>query len=782
MAKSKKPEENDDLTYLGESVDPDLQKKVDDYMEIEEPKEADIQPTDGNPSSMVDQPDASEADAEVAPPSGAEEPAAGTAPLLPTEELPDMVKEPSSKKATKIAVNHDEEPESSAEQSDESDPADESAPEEPGEQTGEEASTEEENDEIEDDQSDGYLLPTEAIDQIDTSTDATESEAEELAEPIAPIDAEASAAPEFSEEPDYSKTVGEMDTLHLDDQQTSQAIDDIIASDADELLGIEDAKKEAAEPVAVAPPKVKKKSKGNPFKNWFKRPLTRNLTILAALLLLGATVALPTSRYFLLNKAGVKVSTSMKVLDDKTSLPLKNVELVVAGKTSKTDGDGNVRLDGIPLGRQTITIKKPAFAELNKQVTLGWGSNPLGEFRLSPVGNQYAFVLSDFLSDKPVKVGEISYGEASARFSEKGEAVLTVPSVEKEEIEITITADNYRTEKIKVATVSKDKQSIKLVPAKQQIFVSKRSGKFDLYKTDVDGKNEKVILSGSGIEREDSLSIAPHPKKDLVAFASTRENTRNKDGFLLTTLSIINLEDNELTKVTQSERIQIIDWVGDRLVYVKVAQGASEANTSRHRLMSYDAATNTEKELASTNYFNDVLSVNGAIYYSPALYKVNGSVGLYKINADGTNKKTIFQKEVWNLFRTSYDKVSASVGQDWYELNLANDVLAKVGGAPTVLKSRVYVASPDSKQSLWIDERDGKTVLVSYENESKADKVLLIASGIRNPIRWLDSDHIVYRVANGQETADYALSLSGGQPKKIKDVTNTAGIDRWYYY
>ena len=198
--------------------------------------------------------------------------------------------------------------------------------------------------------------------------------------------------------------------------------------------------------------------------------------------------------------------------------------------------------------------------------------------------------------------------------------------------------------------------------------------------------------------------------------------------------------------------------------------------------MSYDIESGSEKELATTNYFNDIVSVNGVIYYSPAIYQINGKVGLYRINADGTNKKTIFDKEVWNIFRTAYDKFSFSVGQDWYELSLASDEVKKVGGAPAVLKSKIYINSPNGKQSIWVDERDGKSVLLNYTLDQKTDKVLITESGIRNPIYWLDDDHLVYRIADGTEVADYIMSLSGGAPKKIRDVTNTVGIDRWYYF
>ncbi len=785
MAKNKTEDLNDDVTFNGQKIDPEIQKKVDQYMDLNEPDvpevgSAEVSPEKVDPVSESDVTDTS------------------TAPLLPTDQLPDSVKDTPAPVKKNIAVTHIDEPEqptapvlpedlgeeeevSVADTVADAEEADESSSdtaEEPAEVVEDDSTPEE----------DLQQTPEPELEKTELDTeDTADIEAIDDAEPesIVSIDAENLAAPDFSEAPDYDgKTIADMEKadLPLDDPETAKAIDEIIASDSDKLLEIEDGKT-ADVPVSAVPVKKAKKSKdGNFLKKWFKTPLYRNATILAVLVAIGVVLAVPTTRYFVLNSAGVRVSTSIRVLDDSTSLPLKNVELSVAGKSAKTDGDGNVKLDEIPLGQQTMIIKKPAFAEISRDVTLGWGSNPLGDFRLVPTGSQYVFKVTDFLSGKPIANGELIYEEANAKFSDKGEAVITIPNVKEEEINIDVIAENYRSESVKVNTSVEQEYSVAMVPAKQHVFFSKRSGKVDLYKADVDGKNEEVLLSGTGIERDDSLGIAPHQTKNITAFSSSRENVRNRDGFLLNTLQLIDLETKEVTKVAQSERIQIINWAGDRLVYVKIAQGASQADPKRHRLMSYDISSKTEAELASTNYFNDVLAVNDAIYYSPALYKVNGSVGLYKINADGSNKKTVFQKEVWNLFRTSYDKVSLSVGQDWYELNLANDAMVKIGGAPSVLKSRVYVKSLDGKQSAWIDERDGKTVLIIHNNETNEDRVLLTQSGIKNPVRWLDNDHIVYRIANGQETADFVISIGGGEPKKIVDVMNSYGIDRWYYF
>jgi hypothetical protein len=454
----------------------------------------------------------------------------------------------------------------------------------------------------------------------------------------------------------------------------------------------------------------------------------------------------------------------------------------IDGKSSKSDKEGFVRVDGIKLGPQQLSITKPAFSEVNRAVTIGWGSNPQQETRLTPVGLQLRFLATDLLSGQPVGKAEAESGESNAQASDKGEIVLTIPRSSEEIVEVNIIAENYRTETLKLSIANKDEQKVQLVPGRKQAFISKRSGKYDLYKIDVDGKNEQTVLPGTGLERDDTLALTVHPKKEVAALVSTRDNVRNSGGYLLSTLTLVDLSTGEATRVAQSERIQIIDWIGNRLVYVKIAQGESEASPNRHRLASYDLETKTEKELASANYFNDVIAARGSIYYAPAVYQVNGPVGLFKISADGTNKRTIYEKEVWNLFRTSYEKVSVSVGQNWFELNLDGDGFTKSNGAPPALKSRVYVDSPNGERSLWVDERDGKGVLIAYDVKTREEKVLISQNGLKNPIRWLDDDHVVYRVANGQETADYVLSLSGGEAKKIRDVTNSSGIDRWYYY
>jgi hypothetical protein len=563
-----------------------------------------------------------------------------------------------------------------------------------------------------------------------------------------------------------------------DDSKTVEAIEDIAAKDSDAILAAEDAVAKAFEPKPVS-----RKEKFKKFlRRWWDNPKARWATIIGTVLLIVAVILTPLTRYFILNAVGIRSSSSLTVLDDSTGLPLKNVQVTLAGQTNTTDQDGKAKLSHLKLGSTNLVIQKTAFATQNKKVTLGWGSNPLGSFTLKAVGAQYSFVVQDWLSGKPLEKAEAISGDANAQSDKDGKILLTVDTAGDDKLTVTVKAQDYRDETFDIPLTDKDSRTIKMVPVRKEVFVSKRSGKYDLYKIDVDGKNEEIVLKGTGFESGD-IALVPHPTAEEAALVSTRDNAHNKDGYLLSTLSLINLKDNSMISLGQSERIQIVGWISNRLVYVQVAAGASAANPKRNRLMSYDYKTEEKKELASSNSFNDVLIASDNIYYAPASYLANqGNIYLFKVNADGTNQQTILNKEVWNIMRAGYDEFNLSVGQDWYKYKLGDQTATKLSAQPNDLKNRVYADSPDKKRSLWADNRDGKGVLLAYNIDEKTDKVLRTQSGLKYPVRWLTNNTVIYRVQTSQETADYVLNIDGGEPKKIKDVTDIVGLAQWYYY
>lgn len=588
---------------------------------------------------------------------------------------------------------------------------------------------------------------------------------------------EPAGAPPLSEKAAVaSKTETPAPEEDKDDPAIEKAVDDITASEADAVLEAEDAELEKA-----FKPEGKKTFKdkiSHAFNAWWNNKKLRYGTFAGLAVLVLVIMAIPPSRYFILNTAGVRASASVIVNDDSTQQPLKNVDVTVANVTVKTDSKGTAKLSHLKLGSTKLVIKRRAFATVNKTVVVGWGSNPMGSFSVKPTGSQYDFNVTNFLSGKPIEKAEASAGEADAIADDKGQLTLTIDPSQSSPLEVTIKAEGYRDEVISLNLDDKSAHEVKMVPSTKHAFVSKRTGKYDLYAIDLDGKNEKLLLAGSGNERSD-LTMAPHPSGHVVALASSRDNTRNKDGYLLTTLNVINTDTGEVTEVTKSESIQMIDWVGDRLVFVQIAAGASANNPNRQRLVSYNYVTDTQKELASSNYFNDVVSGAGTIYYAPS---DTNNAGVFKINPDGSSKKTILNKTAWNLFHTQYDHLTISVSNDWYDYKLGDSSATKLAGAPASQQNHPYQDDSNRKHSLWVDDRDGKGVLLEYDVEAKKDTVLRTQSGLSIPAYWFNDSTIIYRIHTPAETADYVLNLDGGQPRKISDVNNTTGIGNWYYY
>ncbi|MBP7806937.1 DUF5050 domain-containing protein [Candidatus Saccharibacteria bacterium] len=565
-----------------------------------------------------------------------------------------------------------------------------------------------------------------------------------------------------------------------EDPAIDEAVSDIVREESDTVLAKEDEDLGKAF-VPIAQPHGFFAKLKNLVKRWWSNPKARWATLAGVVVGLLIIFAVPTSRYFVLNTVGVRAAVQMIVVDEGTQQPLKNVQVSIDGKSGETDTDGKVRVAGVKLGSNNLHIEKVAFAPYDRTVTLGWGSNPLGDIALKPTGAQYTFNVKEYLSEKPLSKVEAVSGQASAVANEQGEIVLTVDLKDEDRLDVTLNKEDYRSEKRTIATKNKEVQKVSMVPARKHVFVSKRSGKFDLYKIDIDGKNEAVLLPGSGTERDD-IVVAPHASQTVVALVSTRENQRNDNGFLLSNLQTVDVETGENTEVAASERVQIVDWVGDRLVYVQIDEGVSANSPRRHRLMSYDYKKNESTELATSNYFNDVMVAKNSVYYAPSSANQKGTTYFYRVNPDGSNKQTILDKEVWNIFRVDYDKLNLAVGQKWYEYTLGDGAATQLDGAPGDPKNKLYRDDAEKKRSLWVDQRDGKGVLLSYDTTTKQDKIVKTQSGLRNPINWLQNDYAIYRINTDQETADYVLNLAGGQPRKIQDVTNTGGIDRWYYY
>jgi len=560
-------------------------------------------------------------------------------------------------------------------------------------------------------------------------------------------------------------------TKSLDELSTDAAIDTIVKEDLDKVLEAEDA---AAKKQTEKKPEGFKDKLRNFFRTWWQNPAARWSTVGAVLVLLMAAAVWPTSRYFALNLVGVRSGASLRVVDGATDLPLKNVSVSLGNATTKTDENGEVKFSFLKLGKQQLKVERVAFAPVQKTIVLGWGSNPLGDLELKATGAQYVFEVTDYLSGKPVKA-EATSDEASAYADKNGKIILSVEDPKTETLTVKIEADEYRTENLTFAAATKDVFSVKAVPAQPVVYVTKQSGKYDVYKMDVDGKNKDLVLAGTGRERQ-AMSVAASPDGSQVAVVSSRGTKRDKDGYLLDSLTLVDLKDMKSKVIDDAQNIRLIDWRGKRLVYTATYAAPSAAIGDRQRIIAYNTEDEARAVLANSDYFNGMLSDEGYIYYAIANSDPKQASSLSRIKIDGSGKQVLLNKQVWTIQRSDRKQLHIQTPEGWYVYTLGSGKPEKGDPPAETYSERQYFNDHTGKRVAWVENRDGKGVLLIHEENATKDKLIVSASGVTGPVRWLSSTTLQYRVNNSNETAEYVKNIQDGEAKKMTDATPVSGF------
>jgi hypothetical protein len=573
----------------------------------------------------------------------------------------------------------------------------------------------------------------------------------------------------------------EDDSVYTDlktDTDIDEAIDDIVRSESDDYLKEADAKLAAA--TVVKKPGLKSKVKAL-ASAWWKSKKARYATFAILGLLFVLSTLIPASRYAILNVFGVRVKTSMTVIDSQTRLPLKNIYVNIQGKEQFTDEEGYVSFEKLKLGASNLEIKKRGFADSSRKIILGWGSNPIGEQEIIATGEQFTFVLSDWISgDAVVDGAEATAGENSAKADDTGKITLTIGEESIRDVEVTVTAEGYRDESFSSDELVDSEIPVRVVPRKHNLFVSNRDGRFDIYKIDLDTKNEEVLLAATEKERE-VPAILSHPSRNIAAIVSSRDGVQNSDGFTLDGLFIVDSETEEFVKVSRSEQIQLFGWYENKLMYSQVVEGTSRGNPERSKLFSYDYDSGDRIELASANYFNDVELVGSTLTFAVSSFAVPQSQAkLYQVDtaADEPEVERILDKQVYNIFRSGYDTLLFSaVEQAWYKM-VGDNTAEETDPVPTP-SSKKFIDSPNGEMTAWVEVRDGKGVLlVSVVEDFKEEKILELP-GLDRVKFWAHDNTLVFQVITSSETADYVVNLS--KPEDVRKIVDVTASARLYY-
>lgn len=520
---------------------------------------------------------------------------------------------------------------------------------------------------------------------------------------------------------------------------------------------------------------------------FFKRPKFWLLT--AAVLVVALLLAwfIRPSRIFLVNLVGLRTNVTVTTMtlpeEGQVSAVVKKVTVTVGGDTITTNDEGQAT-SRQPFGTVTIGGQKSGYEPASATTLLDFdpffhllgGKSADAQARsvkleLKAVGLPLKFTAVDWLSGQPVTRGSFAVGDIVAKPDDQGVVNLRLPASEAKKITIVSHLGGAYIDKqfeLDLGTF----QTISFVPQGSHMFISKRSGSLEAYLSPVDGSDATVIMKSSSSETA-AMNVTYNPSRTYAVLTTTRDGTRDSQNTLLQKMYVLNLANKKLTSVDAGQWFNFVDWTGDTLVYT-VGERLSGKTYNTQRLASVDVTNASKRDLSTAANFGQVrVALGTVVYWHGFVSDEDGYLTgpeLRTVSVKGGTEKNLAYS-LKQLTQTSPDSFAYQTGSgDWHEYN-ANTGQVK-NSSPPASANRAYLASPsaDGQWRLVIDRIDGLPTLLVRNVASGKENKLYASASIRGPLHWV-GNNVVFRMADGGQTADYIVSMLGGTPKKIADIS-----------
>lgn len=497
------------------------------------------------------------------------------------------------------------------------------------------------------------------------------------------------------------------------------------------------------------------------------------------------------TRVFIVNALGLRAPLTIQTIPEAGDAlaVFKQIDITVNGTAHKTNDQGVLSLQQ-PYGDLHLEVTEPGYEAPPKTSFLDFdpffyllGGKDKDEaahnitWAIKSVGIPVTFSVTDWLSEQPLTTGTFSAGNVVAGPNEQGQVQMVLPATDAQTAKIMVTFDgSYLAKTIEVRLGKKESQTFSFVPAGTHYFISKRSGQSVVYSSNLDGSNVAEVVPASANETADiAFSVSSNGKYGLLA--SAREGKHSARGVVLQKLYVVDLGTKKLTSVDEAERFMFADWSGNTLVYTAITTDTTGAPINR--LASIDTAKTTPATLAQAAQINPVrVGLVSAVYLARATIGAQQELRVVKI---GGGPEKNLGNDVLALAQPDFDRFAyQTADQQWHEYNLNTTQVKNTAAPPS--PAREFLASPsgDQQTRLVIDKIDGKRALIAKTVANGQEKQLFAAGSIRGPVRWV-GNVVVFRMVDAQQSADFAVSLKGGQPKKISDVSASAQKTEAYF-
>lgn len=544
----------------------------------------------------------------------------------------------------------------------------------------------------------------------------------------------------------------------------STSIDDAI----DEIEQKEDALAKETEQteVAVADAEL---SPALPLKVAAEQPrLTRKKKILIALVVLlvlvGIVIAVPFLRYGFLG-VFIKKSVALSVVDSASGRPVSGVKVTMGRNDTVTDQKGVAYFQNMPVGEYFVSYEKKNYNTTKSNILVPILKNYDGEAqRLAANGRTVELKFVDSISGAVVKNVTAATEGANTTVDDSGiVSMVFTPNPTRQSI--TAKSPGYNDLSTTIDTSLDGQQAIKLVPSGRVYFLSKRTGVISVMSAQLDGSDPREVVRGTGKET-DETSLLSSPDWRYAMLISRRDGDRLR-------MYSINLIDGTI-KVADDRMMYFdpIGWAGGKFYYRTTVENANNWTDKAYGLASYTPASAERRTVdetvgmgtSYTDYASEMLHDAHIIgdtlvyvkYWSYGTYYAgdrNRPVSFMTVAADTGARAVLRQMTIANVYYGQsilksptqalfgFTKSDSSLEAYQYQDGKLTKVTTQASDFDVPRRFN-YIMSPDGSKVLWMEPRDGRTVVFVANRDLTGQQELSRQNYL--PYGWVGNAYVLY--------------------------------------
>lgn len=537
------------------------------------------------------------------------------------------------------------------------------------------------------------------------------------------------------------------------------------------------AKDDVVQPKDLVTPKAKESK----IKQLLKSKKFRIAVPVIVLLLAIVAVTVKPVQYALLNTFS-KGNVEFIVVDDETLAPVEATDVIISGRTLKTDKNGRVVAKDIPYGSNTYKISKELYDSKSENVEVKPGVNLVGPIKIHSEGVPLKFTVSNKLSNESVKEFQVSVdgSKVSARSNKNGQAIIKLPTSKKGALKLTVSAEGFIKNSYETAVIDAIKQkttAIQLTPEGNHYFLSNRTGKIDIYSANLDGSNQQQIINGSDADDSSTvLSIAPDGK--FGALISKRDNQKGPDGQIIAALYSIDFAQKTIKRIDEgAPQFNILGWSANtRLAYTINYNDYSKKDNSK--LKTADVTNGQLNTLITQKGY-----LNASLYNEDPthVYLIENDTsienyGIFSVDLATKKSQRLNQVPSYEIYHGRPYFLDFLIDNKSFSLDMKSQSVQSASNIRQ--KQNQYLPSPNGQKIAWLENRDGKGAVIV--GDSKGENGKPVTSGVNAValVRWMSDDYLFYNSSDQGGSTDHILHVLSGTSTKISDTYRLSGYGR----